>query len=97
MVVSAVAGCCGCLLLALATSLPFSIRVYAWGIVIFPILLFYVSVTLFPPLDKEHFLLLLCFFPLYCFIPQFLIARWLANETKGDIIEPDWEEEKRLL
>ena len=33
----------------------------------------------------------------YCTIPQFFIARWLANETKEDIIEPDWEEEERLL
>ena len=33
----------------------------------------------------------------YCPIPQFFIARWLANESKDDTMEADGEGEKRLL
>ena len=72
----------GCLKLTRMTSLPISIRFYAWGF--WGIILAFVFFTLVPIVNKTSpysdippFIL-----PFYCIIPQFFIACWLTKETK---------------
>ena len=66
-----------------AISLPIQVRIYALGILGFPVLFFLV-----PP----WFILLLPCFLLYSIIGQFLIARWLEKETKDGTMEPTFPE-----
>jgi hypothetical protein len=79
-VISFVAGCCGLYKLAnpgIIVGLPISIRYYANG--------GFLLITLSAILARHFFLvsmLIFCIFPFYCIIPQFLIARWLAKESK---------------
>jgi len=85
MVVSVVFGIWGCLKLtciAFLASLPYSLRAYLWGIVVFLFFLFLVPLN---PLFEMFF----CALILYCVIPQFFIARWLASEAKEDSMKPD--------
>ena len=89
MVVSVVVAFWGSLKLTSITflaSLPLPIRAYVYGIVVY--LAFLILVALSQCwIDSSILGILLVIFLLYCALPQFFIACWLAKETKGDTME----------
>jgi len=81
-----------CHILGYSKIMPTWIQVYGSG----GCLLCYICVLLmflsWIPFLAPLALLLLCFWYFgYCLIPQFLIARWLAKETKNATMTTDWE------
>jgi hypothetical protein len=60
-------------------SLPVRVRIYAFSVLGFPVLI--LSVLPVMPIHSVVLPSLLCF-PFYCIIPQFFISRWLAKAAE---------------
>jgi len=79
----------GCYKLIGTPFLPFSVRLYAWSVLVAPFFRPFVFILTFHFLKTSILASVLCdfIFPLYCIIPQYFIVRWLAKETKNDTIQ----------
>jgi len=89
MILSVHAAGYGCYILANATFLPNSVRVYAWAgscLLLVLVILCILLVTSILELTVI-FHVLFCIALFYGIIPQYLIVRWLAKEVKNDTMQ----------
>ena len=85
LVVSGILATVGCLRLSNARAvLPVSVRIYVFNFPTLPSLLLLLIPFVWDIILVSVFAVL---FPLYCIVPQYFIARWLAKETEDGTMQ----------